>query len=119
VDLVPTVLDLMGITPVVPLDGVSRAPSLRNPAQWRREDICVEWNDPEEAALSGRSRVTADGWKLNLYHDDTPELFDLNTDPGERVNLAGSSSQRDRIRRLTDDVRSWQQTHRDSLSLRT
>jgi len=112
-------LDLMGVTPVVPLDGVSRAPALRDPKQWRPEDVCVEWTDPDEAALSGRSRVTADGWKLNLYHDDAPELFDLNTDPGKRVNRAAMITERDRLRRLTDDLRAWQQAQRDSLVLRT
>ncbi|MBL9214513.1 MAG: sulfatase-like hydrolase/transferase, partial [Opitutaceae bacterium] len=119
VDLVPTLLDLMGVDVAGSVDGRSRAAALRRPAAWQPENITVEWNDTELAAVSGRSRVTSDGYKLNLYHDDQPELFDLNRDPGELTNLAAQPTHRDRVRRLTDEVRAWQQATRDTLVLRT
>lgn len=117
VDLVPTCLDLMGIDVAGRVDGVSRAGVLRNPASWRKENITCEWNDPESPALNGRSRITADGWKLNLYQDDAPELYDLNTDPGELRNLAAEPAHRDRVRRLADELRAWQQATRDRVPL--
>jgi len=117
VDLVPTLLDLMGVDLAGQVDGISRAGALRDPASWRPENVTSEWNDGEEPALSGRSRIAADGWKLNLYHGDTPELFDLNTDPGELQNRAADPTQRDRVHRLMEELHAWQQQTRDSLTL--
>ena len=118
VDIVPTVLDLAGIDVAGSVDGRSRAAALRQPASFPTENITVEWNDPEQPEVSGRSRVTSDRWKLNLYVDDRPELFDLNTDPGEQRNLADDPAHRDRMRRLTDELRAWQQSTRDTLALK-
>jgi arylsulfatase A-like enzyme len=119
VDLVPTLLDLMGVDVAGQVDGVSRAGALRDPASWRAEDVTSEWNDEDGPALSGRCRITADGWKLNLYHRDSPELFDLNSDPGEQRNLANAPAHRDRVRRLTADLNGWQQRTQDTLALAT
>ncbi len=118
VDLVPTLLELAGIEPAASIDGRSRASVLRDPSSFPAENITVEWNDPENPAASGRSRITVDKWKLNLYTDDRPELFDLNTDPGERVNLADNPAHRDRVQRLTAELREWQQQTRDTLPLK-
>lgn len=117
VDIVPTMLDLMGIDVAGQVDGVSRADALRDPGSWKPENICVEWTDGSNAAENGRSRVTADGWKLNLYQDDVPELFNLNGDPGEIRNLAANSAQRDRVKYLTEEIHAWQQRTRDSQPL--
>jgi arylsulfatase A-like enzyme len=119
VDLVPTLLDLMGIDVAGQVDGVSRAGALRDPKTWRAENVTSEWTDPEDAAVSGRSRITADGWKLNLYKEDAPELYDRNSDPGELRNIAGQRAHRDRVRRLADEIRAWQQQTRDTLPLAT
>jgi arylsulfatase A-like enzyme len=117
VDVVPTVLDLMGIDAAGQMQGRSHATALRDPGAWRPENVTVEWNEEAPSALDGRCRVTADGWKLNLYRDDVPELFDLNTDPGERRNLAAAGAQRDRVRRLADELRAWQQATQDRVPL--
>ena len=43
--------------------------------------------------------MAADGWKLNLYHGDTPELFDLNSDPGEqRIRQEGDNDAKDDVK---------------------
>ncbi len=117
VDLVPTLLDLMGIDLAGQVDGVSRAGALRDPRSWRSENIRVEWTDGGNPAENGRSRVAADGWKLNLYHDDAPELFNVTSDPGEIHNRVAEPAQRDRVRRLADELRGWQQATADTLPL--
>jgi arylsulfatase A-like enzyme len=113
VDLVPTMLDLMGIDRPSDLPGQSRAGALRDPKTWKQEDIVVEWHGEELKTEDGRSLVGKDGWKLNVYGTDTPELYDLNTDPGELRNLARNSAQRDRVRRMTDQLKGWQARNKD------
>ena len=61
--------------------------------------------------------MTIDRWKLNLYHDDRPELFNLQDDPAELANLAGQVAQRGRFDRMRDEILSWQERFDDPLSL--
>jgi hypothetical protein len=63
--------------------------------------------------------VAANGWKLNLYQGDAPELFDLSTDPGEIHNRYAEPAQRDRVKRMTAEIHEWQQSTRDSQPLAT
>ncbi len=52
--------------------------------------------------------VRSGGWKLNYYHGMQPELFQMQEDPGETNDLAGSARHRDVERRLTEQVlRDW------------
>ncbi|MEZ5275086.1 MAG: sulfatase-like hydrolase/transferase [Opitutaceae bacterium] len=117
IDLVPTLLELMGQEVPDGLDGVSRAGCLADPSSWKDEDIVVEWNDGSDPTISGRSLVTADGWKLNLYNGDGPELYDLKADPGELTNLASEPAQKERLRRLSRKILTWQAGHGDKLEL--
>jgi choline-sulfatase len=117
IDLVPTLLDLLGIEPAAELDGRSRAESLRDPSNWEKEDVVVIWNESEDAAESGRCLVGADGWKLILYHGDEPELYDLNSDPGELKNLGRDPAHSEKIGRMGNKIRAWQERNGDTLAL--
>ena len=117
VDVVPTLLDLAGIDISGSVDGRSRANVLRNPKSWQPENITSEWNDVDDPGYDGRSRITADGWKLNLYRDDAPELFNLKNDPGEMQNVAARPENRDRLKQLADELRAWQQQTKDKVPL--
>lgn len=119
VDVVPTLLELMGHDVSGQVDGLSRAAALRDPRAWKPENISIEWNESQPQPVEGRSRVTADGWKLNLYRDDRPELYNLQADPGELRNVAAESAHRDRLKRLTEDLHAWQQQTKDQMPLRT
>jgi choline-sulfatase len=119
VDLTPTLLDLLGVGVPAGLDGVSRAAALADPASWTPDSVVIEWHDSDDKSPDGRCLRTADNWKLNLYRGDTPELYDLNTDPGEFRNLARVPAHRERLQRLVDELRAWQQRHRDAMPLQT
>ncbi|NIT36911.1 MAG: sulfatase-like hydrolase/transferase [candidate division Zixibacteria bacterium] len=83
VDIMPTVLDALGIEPPAALDGRS---FLRgNPASGDDGQAF------SEALQSGpeRKAVRRDGWLLIVYDEtDERELYDLAEDPGARKNLA-------------------------------
>ena len=99
------------------LQGRSRAGVLRDPKTWGNEDIVIEWHGEKDKDEDGRSLVTADGWKLNLHRGNTPELYDLNTDPGELRNLVRAAAHADRVRRMTEQLRAWQARHQDTIPL--
>jgi arylsulfatase len=118
IDLVPTILDLMGTDVPSHLQGRSFASALHDPKAWnRRQDVVVEWHGEDDKQEDGRSLVTADGWKLNLYRGNTPELYDLNNDPGELHNVIHAVANADRVKRLSEQLRAWQAQHRDTIPL--
>ena len=135
VDLVPTLLDLMGEPVPDALEGKSRAPLLRGEATLEGNDVVVQWNGPEhqepgtfsinipkEEAVRvlgqpWRTLISAEGWKLNLSPVDQCELYDLNTDPHEQKNLYDDPQQGDRIRDLSSRIRRWQERTGDEAPL--
>ena len=94
VDLMPTILDLVGVRLDAQLDGESlaRAPAADRVLQFEALDASITrgW-----APLRG---IVQRGWK---YIDlPEPELYDLASDPHEERNLAGRDSRADVLRRL-------------------
>jgi arylsulfatase A-like enzyme len=146
VDLVPTLLDLMGHSVPEGLDGVSLADAVHNgndavvpedvfvewhgnktgapvtlPEELKLEDWQSEYGTPEEVLHANeenlRGVITSDGWKFNWSDTGVHELYDLNADPYEMQNLAVESSSRDRMRELAEKIRMWQQRTGDDLVL--
>lgn len=111
IDLVPTLLELMGVRDPG-LDGRSLLGYLsgeRSP-----EDVFIEWTqDPGEGGPNGRAVVTPEGWKLVLHDSDVSMLFDRNRDPLEMRNLYGGPE----TRRLRARIEAWQKRTGDRLAL--
>ena len=131
IDLVPTLLDLLGEPIPDHLQGESRLPVLRGAETLDGNDVFIEWNGVSPQIgdrnfghptinrlniLPWRS-VVSDRWKLNLCAGDQCELFDLNTDPYELSNLFNDSAQKDRIRDLAARIRLWQYETSDDAPL--
>jgi arylsulfatase A-like enzyme len=131
IDFAPTILDLLGKTPDSQCVGKSRAPLIRGESM-PPEPVFIEWapgkekinkhtklagKDQVKQALTEHTRaiVTPDGWKLCLRDQDKNELYNLREDRGERKNLFSDSSQRDTVKRLTDQVHDWQQRVGDAV----
>lgn len=134
VDLVPTLLDLLGQSIPDHIEGVSRMPVLRGEQGLEQNDVFIEWNpwtgdDDQPLPLKGaagmeliaaqpwRVVISSEGWKLNLSPSDHAELYDLNVDPNEGQNLFDDPRQRDRIRDLAGRIRRWQDRTGDNLLL--
>jgi arylsulfatase A-like enzyme len=89
IDILPTILELLDVslpeTHREQLHGTSLVPALQGAPVAR--DVFSE-TDYREYTYK-RSIITPDGWKL-IYtlEDRSRELFDLNTDPNESINLA-------------------------------
>jgi len=144
VDLVPTLLDLMGCPVPQGLDGASLRPLIEGDGP-PPQDVFVEWNGRNASALDGalrggelpdylsslatyeeaaeaaedpvRTVVTPGGWKLNWSRRGDHELYNLREDPGETQNLAADPAARPRMRELAARIRRWQQRTGDELEL--
>ena len=134
VDLVPTLLDLIGEDAPGNLQGKSLRPVLEGDADLSDNDVFVQWNGTSEEiidrflgsaeinrmlALPWRSVITPDRWKLNLCAGDRCELYDLNSDPHEMNNLFDDPAQADRVRDMAARIRIWQQRTGDTAPLPT
>ena len=92
VDLLPTLLDLAGDgapAPADPLDGTSLAPLMAGAAEGGPEAVAGEYLAEGTAApcfMLRRGR-----YKYIACDTDPPQLFDLEADPRELENLAGSA----------------------------
>ncbi len=134
IDFVPTMLELLGKTPVAEFAGQSRAYSMRGDAS-PQDLVFIEWapakekKDLERSKLaskeqikeclreSTRAVVSPEGWKLCLRDKDKNELYNLRDDPDERHNLYYGHGQGDVIDRLTREIHLWQQRVGDTVKV--
>jgi arylsulfatase A-like enzyme len=134
IDLVPTLLDLMNQPIPAGLHGRSMRPLIENQLQtW--DDVVVYWSgrdakyvgvtdestipeymleiaprDEIWAAFNEpiRTIVTSEGWKFCYRPRGESELYDLNQDPGEMVNLAMKPGSKSRIEEMIARIKMWQ-----------
>jgi arylsulfatase A-like enzyme len=105
IDVVPTLLDLMGIPQPGPMQG-SSVRHLWDYGHNQRNEVFMEifesyslWNP----VLSVRTRR----WKYNWYLSDIDELYDMEADPLEMNNLATDPNHRDTLYGLRMRIRDW------------
>jgi arylsulfatase A-like enzyme len=112
-DVAPSLLDACGVPPISDIDGRSWMKLVAgDDPDWRTEWF-YEYNYEKQFPYTPNIRgIRTDRWKFIRYpHGDgspdrhLPELYDLTTDPGERVNLAAdpahAATRADLERRLT------------------
>jgi len=102
IDIAPTIVDLTGSNfPEVikgykqkPFEGSSLSYTIKDPSAPGRHTI--QYNE-----LRGKRSIYKDGWKAEVYHetgtdfaDDVWELYNLNTDFNERIDLAKKEPQK-------------------------
>ncbi len=135
IDLVPTLLELMGKKAAENLQGKSLMPLIKD-NQVYPQDVFIEWNPKrrgEESypAMAGisiedvkraegasiRTVITPDGWKLCWSDFDNCQLFDLNRDPLETTNLYYREGYEEVKTRLKNKIVRWQVQVGDKISL--
>jgi arylsulfatase A-like enzyme len=106
VDLMPTVLDLVGVS----LPAGVQGRSLRSPGSDSDTVFSEAFPPPSASVLNPRFRgfrraIFAGSWKLIAWTQGPPELFDLATDPGETRNLYRTDDPR--AAALVDQLQKW------------
>ena len=128
IDLVPTLLDLLGQGIPEHLQGTSKSDVIKGKADLEGNEVFMEHNGIGDRNLGTpainmlnnmqwRSIVTSDRWKLNLCATDQCELFNLNDDPFEENNLFNDPENKDRIRIMASKIRMWQHETGDNAAL--
>lgn len=94
VDIAPTVLDLCGIPIPQAMDGVSLAPFIRRESNEPVRDfvVCQECTWQMKWAIRTRRHKLILAREEDFYHSPMRELYDLETDPNELLNLAETDS---------------------------
>lgn len=114
-DLMPTLLEIAGIEPskaIGPLDGISlKSNWIRGGNEGPAADRVMHWHFPHYTNQGSRpaAAIRQGKWKLVETLDDGGiELFDLETDVGEKSNLANQFP--DQTNQLKDALHRWQQS---------
>ena len=136
IDMVPTLLELLGRDRDDRLAGRSLVPLIKT-GRPDRDHVYIQWNANSGAIavkkggtkLAGkeelkrveneqtRTVISPDGWKLCLSDVDKCQLFNLNEDPGETTNLFDSGRYKEVIARLTKKIHQWQETIADKTNV--
>jgi arylsulfatase A-like enzyme len=98
VDILPTLIDLLGLPEVSGVQGKSFRKVLASPEIPIRDRVFIHWNGP--------SFINYDGnWKYALHpRSETDELYNLKEDPGEMKNLAADSRFKDLLKKKRQEI---------------
>jgi arylsulfatase A-like enzyme len=94
IDILPTLCDYIGRKPDPQLEGLSLLPAMRGKAEYLVGRPIYAYAECGDRRFRG---ILRDNWKLIMTPGgDKFFLFDLNTDPGEKRNLANKAQASDR-----------------------
>jgi arylsulfatase A len=107
IDVYPTLLELAGTAPLPdqPLDGVSLAALVRDPAARLARDT-LTWHLPHYHHSTPASAIRRGDWKLiEFFEDGAVELYNLRDDLAETSNLA--ADQPETAAALREELAAW------------
>lgn len=143
IDVVPTLLDLMGQSVPSELQGKSLVEAMTSGSDLETP-VVIEWNGPNNGLgdVSGqvqvpewmtamaqldvirastsdevRSIITHDGWKFNCSPLGEHELYNLNDDPYEKMNLFEKERGGELVAGLLDQLHEWQKRTGDKAAI--
>ena len=136
IDIMPTLLELLDRKCDERFPGQSLVPLIKG-KQVGHDHVYIEWN-PNSGAIKikkggtslasreelkrlenehSRAVISPDGWKLCLSDKDKCQLFNLQKDPGETINLFDLGLHGDVILRLTRKIHEWQELAKDKVQV--
>lgn len=102
IDIAPTVLELAGLQVPSHMHGRSLVPLLKGEeVAWRKDWLYEYFEYPGPHSVRKHRGVRTERWKLIHYYEvNQLELYDLQNDPLERINLAYDPKYRAVVQRL-------------------
>jgi len=111
-DVMPTVLDLLGMAVPDGLDGTSLAGSVLHGHEIPERPAFAQYSGNPTTGDTRRCVVTG-RYKYVFDPEDTAELYDLDADPLEMTNLAQDPDYHEIRERLHEQCRTWGIEHAD------
>jgi arylsulfatase A-like enzyme len=102
-DIAPTLLQLAGAAAPKTMHGRSMVPLLTDPAaDWRPDWLYEYYEYPGPHSVRKNRGIRTERYKLIHYYEapEEFELYDLEQDPGEKVNLYGKADAAELTKRL-------------------
>ncbi|MEI6638064.1 MAG: sulfatase/phosphatase domain-containing protein, partial [Planctomycetota bacterium] len=115
IDLAPTILSWAGLTIPPAMQGRSLRPLVEGRSESWREDFYHEFTWTADGRIAPSEGIRSARWKYNRYFSQSPvveQLFDLQADPGESVDLSALPEHAVRL----DEMRTKVETYRAALS---
>jgi choline-sulfatase len=104
VQVLPTLLELCGLSPVSGLDGASFTQDLRDPRKTRDTTVFAEYNLRTPRA---KSMIRRGDFKYSYYTGDIAEMYNLREDPGEMRNLALEAASEGKVAEMKAQLFAW------------
>ncbi len=105
-DVMPTLLDLLGLPAPKVCDGLSLRQTLESGKPPPERTLFSQYSGNPTVGDIRRAAVT-ERWKYVYTPGDRPELYDLTNDPHETVNIAGAPAHADVQQDLHEQCRTW------------
>ncbi len=106
-DLLPTILEAIHITPPAQIDGKSLIPLLNQSTDTHRENLFSEIHG---AGKDGKTIICRNKQYKYVYHwlsNDVDELYDLASDPGEMHNLYQDEQHQEVAKQMREKIIQW------------
>lgn len=106
-DLLPTILEAVHITPPAQIDGKSLIPLLNQSTDTHREYL---FSEVHGASRNGKTIICRDKQYKYVYHwlsNDVDELYDLASDPGEMHNLYRDEQHQEVAKQMREKIIQW------------
>lgn len=111
-DVMPTILDLLGMEPLKNLDGDSLAAALKTNSPVRDKPVFAQYTGNTKTGDIRRCVVTK-RFKYVFDPVDAPELYDLEEDPLEMKNIAAGAEYAGVVKELHSKCESWGRERND------
>lgn len=112
VDIVPTLLDFAGLPPIS-CDGLSLKPVLTGEGPTRKRDFVIGQYYGKQQWVNPIRMIRTKEFKYTRYIEHGEELYDLNNDPQEIVNLARDAGYAKTKRTLRAELDHWIASNQD------
>ena len=114
VDIAPTILDAAGMRFERPVDGESLLPLATGSKSKGRSSLLVETYGHGFGTIELGRAVIKGPYKLIIWQNHDSELYDLESDPYELVNLFSHPQYRDIAIELQTDLQAWMERTGDT-----